>query len=520
MTLILPGVEIQVVKEIVVPQLNPAGILGLIGICEDDEDGNVRPVARETSYKGLKGLFGKAIEFTVPEAKQAYQNGVSEICMVPIESGAATPSTYELRSASGKVQFRFTARAKGLWGNDIKIKFEPKEDDDGNITLGTLALKCGDSVEFYDNLVMLDRDHDRYLPKIVNAGSDIVSVTNPDSKGKKGAKDEEKGEEADEKADKKAEKKDEKKEEKKEEKKAEKKDEKAAPAPEVPSGAKEMPLPVETKFAGGRPATMKDFETALEQLESQEDVDLVAAHIEDFSDMKVVKAVYAAMDAHCKVMSNNCMNRIAFGEVPPSETFKDALEEVNAITKLTNTMASDRFILIAPHGGLGAVVGLIGNLPVHYSPTWKTLTGLTGLERNYSPSNLMALLKSNILALEVKKGKGIIVEKGICTSGEQISVQRVADRAVRGTKMIGDLFIGTLNNMTGRAALKEKITEFFIQMEKDGAIVPSADGSDPSYKVDVYASNDDVSKGIVRVDVAIRPVRAIDYIYGTILVRA
>ena len=121
---------------------------------------------------------------------------------------------------------------------------------------------------------------------------------------------------------------------------------------------------------------------------------------------------------------------------------------------------------------------------------------------------------------KAKKGKGIIVEKGIATSGEQISVQRVADKAVRGTKMIGDLFIGTLNNVNGRNALREKCIEFFLQMEKDGAIVPSADGSDPSYKVDVYATDDDISKGIVRVDIAVRPVRAIDYIYGTILVRA
>ena len=57
-------------------------------------------------------------------------------------------------------------------------------------------------------------------------------------------------------------------------------------------------------------------------------------------------------------------------------------------------------------------------------------------------------------------------------------------------------------------------------MEKDGGIVPNADGTDPAYKVDVYATDDDISKGIVRVDIAVRPVRAIDYIYGTILVRA
>jgi len=247
---------------------------------------------------------------------------------------------------------------------------------------------------------------------------------------------------------------------------------------------------------------------------------LVLASIEDYSDWDLVKHVYAGIDSHCKVMSGNCMNRIGFGSAPPPETFKTREEEADFISKQTLTMNSDRFVLIAPYGVVGAVAGLVGNLPVHHSPTFKTIAGVPGLSQKYSPSHLKTLLKSNILCLEAKKGKGIIVEKGIATSGEQISVQRVADKAVRGTKMIGDLFIGTLNNVNGRNALREKCIEFFLQMEKDGAIVPSADGSDPSYKVDVYATDDDISKGIVRVDIAVRPVRAIDYIYGTILVRA
>ena len=51
------------------------------------------------------------------------------------------------------------------------------------------------------------------------------------------------------------------------------------------------------------------------------------------------------------------------------------------------------------------------------------------------------------------------------------------------------------------------------------AIVPSTDGKDPSFKVDVYSTQADFAIGIVRVDIAIRPVRAIDYIYATILVK-
>ena len=49
--------------------------------------------------------------------------------------------------------------------------------------------------------------------------------------------------------------------------------------------------------------------------------------------------------------------------------------------------------------------------------------------------------------------------------------------------------------------------------------MPSTDGSDPAFKVDVYSSQADFAKGIVRVDMAVRPVRAIDYIYATVLVQ-
>jgi hypothetical protein len=56
-------------------------------------------------------------------------------------------------------------------------------------------------------------------------------------------------------------------------------------------------------------------------------------------------------------------------------------------------------------------------------------------------------------------------------------------------------------------------------MEKDGAIVPSTDGKDPSFKVEVYSSQTDFASGIVRVNMAVRPVRAIDYIYATITIQ-
>jgi hypothetical protein len=492
-SLILPGVEIQVVKEIITGQLNPSGVLGLVGITENENIGTSRNTARASSFKEFKMLFGKSIDQTVPEAKQAFQNGVDEIVMVSVKGKTLRPACVELKDKNEETVFKLTARAPGVWGNRIRVKLENKKDDAGRKTMCKLGLETRNVVEVFDNLY-LDPDHDQYFCNVINRESELVTAATPKSsarinKNKKGT-----------------------------DKKSGEPTKKSGSEDQV--GLKEMPVVIDTILSGGSTATVQDFEDAIAKLESEEDVDLVVVSIEDYSEADLVKQVHSTIEAHCKVMSENCMNRIGFGSVPPPEMFESGQEEIAYITKQTLTMNSDRFVLVAPHGFTGAVAGLVGNLQVHESPTFKTLSGVGKFEHHYSPSSLKALLKANVLALEAKKGKGVIIEKGISTKGDQISVTRVADRAVRGTKLIGDQFIGTLNSITGRNALREKCIEFFLQMEKEGAIVPNADGSEPSHKVDVYATDDDISKGIVRLDIAVRPVRAIDYIYGTILVRA
>jgi hypothetical protein len=132
----------------------------------------------------------------------------------------------------------------------------------------------------------------------------------------------------------------------------------------------------------------------------------------------------------------------------------------------------------------------------------------------------MELLKAGVLPLEARRGRGIIVEKGITTSKEQISVMRIADHAVRAAKNVAENFIGTLNTAGGRTALREKLTETYLTMVREESIVPSVDGKEPAFLVDVYSSELDFAQGIVRVDIAVRPVRAMDYIYATITVQA
>jgi hypothetical protein len=57
-------------------------------------------------------------------------------------------------------------------------------------------------------------------------------------------------------------------------------------------------------------------------------------------------------------------------------------------------------------------------------------------------------------------------------------------------------------------------------MEREGSIVPTTDRSKPAFIVDVYSSQADFAQGIVRTDIAVRPVRAMDYIYATVNVQA
>ncbi len=279
------------------------------------------------------------------------------------------------------------------------------------------------------------------------------------------------------------------------------------------NAAKPSSKTVLAKFSGklsggkdpGEPG-IKIFEEALEKLEAEPDVDVVLAC--DSTNPEI----HAKIDAHCKVMSKDAMGRIGIGSVAKGESIEDMI-------KRTEKLRSDRFVLVAPYGVAGAVAGLISNLNYYESPTFKPLAGVSKLERQFTPSQLRQLLKAGILPVVAQKERGIIVVKGITTSGEQISVMRVVDRAVRGVNSIAADFIGTLNNESSRLALKQKISWFLSRMESEGALVPSVDGKEPAFIVDVYSTKLDFAQGIVRVDLAVRPVRAIDYIYATLLVQ-
>jgi hypothetical protein len=457
MVRVIPGVEVNVIKEIVPQQLYPSGVVGMIGTCNDGPIGIPKTV---TSYRELVEIFGpEEIGFSLhKEAKQAFLNGVFQVVATRVGGAASTPAFtvlkgYRKRSESVKL----TARDIGEAGNRIEVKVMRGASEN------TVRLEIADALhqpESYDNINM-NKEGDTYLVNIINQNSKIVSA------------------------------------------------ESLIESPTVDNN----PIPTEATLGGGTfaPPTNQDYERALEYLELEQNIDVV--YICDNWNPEI----HALVDAHCKNMSlgkepKPLGPRIGIGTVAPNEP-------VDQIIKRTEVLASDRFVLVAPYGCAGAVAGLMSKLNYYESPTFKALTGMANIERRYTPSEQMKLLTNGVLPIDAVKGRGIIAVKGITTSKEQISVMRVADHAVRGIKNIADLFIGTLNNARGRMALRERITEFLIGMEKEGSIVPSTDETQPAFLIDVYSSQIDFAQGIVRVDSAVRPVRAMDYIYATVNVQ-
>jgi hypothetical protein len=268
------------------------------------------------------------------------------------------------------------------------------------------------------------------------------------------------------------------------------------------------------QLGGGASPTADDYQEALDRLEAAEEVDLVIASVANqLADDQII-AVHQEVVAHCTKMADVARNRIGLGSVTDAET-----DSVPAILQHADDVRSDHFVLAAPARAEAALAGLLGRQDYFASPTYKTIASLGTAPGAYTDPQLTQLIDGNVCAINERRRLGIIVVKGLLTSGRQINVQRTANKAVRDVKAIADNYIGLLNNEGQRNALKQQITALLLQMERDGALVPSVDGKEPAFAVDVYSTEADFANGIVRVDIAVRPVRAIDFVYATILVQ-
>lgn len=545
MSRIIPGVQVTVVKEVVPPQLAPSGVLGIVGLVAPPREGTSRgPVERVGTWARFRELYGRGTARAMPEAQQAFQNGVNELVVVDLESSVAQQASVTLQ-VGGADFLTFRARARGTRPNELEVRLTPQG---GSYEV---RLQRDDEVlELYRNVSLLPGERG-WLPAVLQQGDSEVEVDAPsiaygafpvDTAINPGAATTIAtiGGVATVRIQVQAE---------------------AASAVHVlgnaggihisrdgaefflippgdsgqalaglrtatasqPGVTLEVSLPAATgMLEGGADASQDEYIAGLILLEDVADVDLVAVALQDHGDIGNARAsaIYSAIVAHCEQMSADARGRIGFGQVSPYAPLPAGGGDSDPLDlQMADLMRSDRFVLLAPHGALGAVAGRIGSLPYHQSPTFKTLAGLGDFRPALRVEQQRQYLQQSIVPIAEVPGRGIAVVRGLTTDGDQINVRRIADRAVRGVRIIGELFIGKLNTEDGRNALKQKLTEFLLQMQADDALVPSTDGTDPAFKLDVYSSQADFAQGIVRVDLAIRPVRAIDYIYATVLVQ-
>src|SRR5713226_9378755 len=108
MVRITPGVEIQVVKEIVPQQLHPAGIVGLIGTAKK---GPLLTPVPHTSYREYSEKFGSSADFSLTrDAKLCFLNGVAEVFATRIISGETKPASLILKDDKKKNTLKLTSR--------------------------------------------------------------------------------------------------------------------------------------------------------------------------------------------------------------------------------------------------------------------------------------------------------------------------------------------------------------------------------------------------------------------------
>jgi hypothetical protein len=155
-----------------------------------------------------------------------------------------------------------------------------------------------------------------------------------------------------------------------------------------------------------------------------------------------------------------------------------------------------------------AVAGLISSLPVQSSPTNKTLK-ITGLAKVFNHGELEKLIPKNVLAIERREGYRVV--KGVTTSTNsawsQITTRRIVDYAIYGVRAGCNPYIGKLNNVRVRSAMKATLDGFLTRMVESESLV--------SYTLDVSATRAQEIAGQAIVTMTINPTFSIDYIMVT-----
>lgn len=190
---------------------------------------------------------------------------------------------------------------------------------------------------------------------------------------------------------------------------------------------------------------------------------------------------------------------------------------------LGHSTASDRIVLVAP--GLrqadgtvlppaytaAAVAGLVGSIPVQTSLTNKPLN-VPGLAIDINRGEQAQLIRRGVLSVVDKQGFRVL--KGVTTAGEgtpfsAVPTRRIVDYAKYGVRSAANPYIGRLNNVRVRSAMKATLDAFLTGMVQDEALT--------SYTLEVSATRAQEIAGEVAVTMTIQPTFSIEYIRVTMI---
>src|SRR5215204_2574440 len=285
---VIPGVSVEVVKEIVPQSLYPSGIVGLVGTAAKGQNVKIKGF---TSYREIKTEYGEPENGTlVKEAKLAFQNGVFQVFAVKVggPAGGAAVANLKAEKKPNKNIIKLVSQREGEEGNSLRTHVT-KGGTQNYVTLEVLDETHPERTETHGDLVM-DPSSERYLVNIINTNSRLVKA-------------EAIGE----------------------------------PALETP------PMEQDVRFEGGKAGKpdIKNYEQALEQLELEPNIDVVYGCDEG------EPQIHNLVKAHCENMSTSSEGgtlgpRLGIGSVAKGDTIEDIVRK--------NQIVSDRFILVAPHG--------------------------------------------------------------------------------------------------------------------------------------------------------------------------
>lgn len=446
--MILPGTYIDVRAEglIGVGGIN-TGNIGVVGTANRGPLDSAQIIG---SYTEALDLFGQYDEWSdtgdplslTRTLEQVFKGGGSTVYAVRVANGTPQPRVLTLQDASATDLFTIAATSAGTWANDIVATFS-----------STSVLE----LEYQGNKESFEGNDADALREAISAGSQwMVAGEVIDGNGA------------------------------------------LAPAGVVDTTAGSN---------DGQNATVTELSQGLAVLATQP-INLVVAG--GFGTAEASGALLA----HLEATENDGLERIAVMGVT-TDTVSDI------ITNDVGSVSNKRVVLVGPGikatdarsktqvnlpGAYAAalVAGRLATLAPHISLTNKDLS-VDGLTREYTRAEQKNLLQNRVMVLH--KHFGYRALKGISTDTgafKQISIRRIVDFAKAGVRKGSNPYIGKLNNIRVRSALKATLDGFLASMVLDEMLT--------EYQLDVSATRTQEINGIALVTLTLKPTFSIDFV--------